>query len=167
MNRTRPGTRWQQDEGSATLEALVCVAVLIPFLCLLVAFGMAGLGDSTAANAAAAAARAASRAGDPSTARAQGQRAAETSLAQAQRTCASSEISIDTSRFPTQPGTAGMVTVRVQCTVPLSQLLVPGLPGHKTLTASRISYVDQYAVKGDGFTNSEGFSGSNPGSEGP
>ncbi|MGW6318996.1 hypothetical protein [Streptomyces sp. NPDC055099] len=135
------------DRGSYTLEAILCLTVLVPILGIIAAFGLAGLGDSTAANAAAAAARAASASHDPDTAQARGRQAALRSLGQAQRTCARSDIVIDTSSFPTAPGQRGTVTVRVNCTIPLAQLAVPGLPGTTTLTATRHSAVDRYVER--------------------
>lgn len=141
------GTARGGDRGSYTLEALLCLTVLVPILGIIVAFGLAGLGDSTAANAAAAAARAASASDDPDTAQARGRQAALKSLGQAQRTCASSDIVVDTSGFPSQPGQPGAVTVRVDCTIPLAKLAVPGLPGSKTLTATRHSAVDRYVAR--------------------
>ncbi|MFF1714653.1 hypothetical protein [Streptomyces sp. NPDC058268] len=135
------------ERGSYTLEALVCLTVLVPILGIIAAFGLAGLGDSTAANAAAAAARTASASDDPDTAQARGRQAALKSLGQAQRTCARSDIVVDTSGFPSQPGQPGTITVRVDCTIPLAELAVPGLPGTKTLTATRHSPVDRYVAR--------------------
>ncbi|MGW1364910.1 hypothetical protein ACWCQP_46870 [Streptomyces chartreusis] len=143
----RAAPQWGDDRGSFTLEALVCLVVLVPFLCLFAAYGLAGLGDSTAANAAAAAARAASQADAPEGAAAAGQQAGNSSLAQSSRTCSSSSVQVDTSNFPSQVGEQGQVTVTVTCTVPLSQLTVPGLPGSKTLKATRTSYVDRFAAR--------------------
>ncbi|MEV2256891.1 hypothetical protein AB0I94_41190 [Streptomyces sp. NPDC050147] len=148
---TARATHMGGDRGSYTLEAILCLTVLVPILGIIAAFGLAGLGDSTAANAAAAAARAASESDDPDTAQTRGRQAALHSLGQAQRTCASSAIVVDTSGFPADPGQPGSVTVRVDCTIPLAQLAVPGLPGTKTLTATRHSAVDQYVDRtGDG-----------------
>ncbi|MEV0254705.1 TadE/TadG family type IV pilus assembly protein [Streptomyces sp. NPDC050732] len=135
------------DRGSYTLEAVLCLTVLVPILGIIAAFGLAGLGDSTAANAATAAARAASGSADPGTAQARARQAALRSLSQAQRTCASADIQVDTSRFPSAPGQAGTVTVTVHCTIPLAQLAVPGLPGSKTLRATRHSAVDRYVAR--------------------
>jgi Flp pilus assembly protein TadG len=150
------------DRGSYTLEAVLCLTVLVPILGIIAAFGLAGLGDSTAANAAAAAARAASTSDDPDTAQARGRQAALKSLGQAQRTCASSDIIVDTSGFPSQTGQPGTVTVRVNCTIPLADLAVPGLPGSKTLSATRHSAVDRYVARALGFANSEAPWGANP-----
>ncbi|WP_409055075.1 TadE/TadG family type IV pilus assembly protein [Streptomyces sp. SYP-A7185] len=139
--------RGGQERGSSTLEAVLCLTVLVPILGIIAAFGLAGLGDSTAANAANAAARAASTSADPDTAAARGRQAALTSLDQAQRTCASSDIVVDTSGFPSRPGQPGTITVRVDCTIPLAKLAAPGLPGSTTLTATRHSAVDRYVAR--------------------
>ncbi|MCX4554240.1 hypothetical protein [Streptomyces sp. NBC_01500] len=140
--------RHRDDRGSYTLEAALCLAVLIPVLGWIAAYGLAGLGDGTASNAAAAAARAASISADPGTAQSAGEQAAADSLAQAQRTCRSSSISINTSRFPSRAGEAGAVSVTVTCTVSMADLAIPGLPGSKTLRATRHSAVDRYVTRG-------------------
>ncbi|MEV6796417.1 hypothetical protein AB0M87_31500 [Streptomyces sp. NPDC051320] len=148
MNNTAGNNRRCDDRGSYTLEAALCLAVLFPVLGWIAAYGLAGLGDGTASNAAAAAARAASIAADPDSAQSAGQQAASASLAQAQRTCRSSSISIDTSNFPAQAGDAGAVSVTVTCTVSMADLAIPGLPVSKTLRATRHSAVDRYVTRG-------------------
>ncbi|MGW5817626.1 hypothetical protein [Streptomyces noursei] len=142
------GRWWRDDRGSYTLETLICVAVLIPFLGLLAAYGLAGLFDNSVDNAANSAARAASQAADADTAQARGRAAADAALRQDDRNCTSRTIDIDTSAFASPPGQAASVTATVTCTIPLSQLSVPGLPGSKTLRATAISAVDQYADRG-------------------
>ncbi|AJC52789.1 hypothetical protein [Streptomyces sp. 769] len=141
--RVRGG--WRQDRGTYTLETVICVAVLIPFLGLLAAYGLAGIFDNSVEGAANSAARAASQAADADIAQARGQAAAEAALRQQDRNCTSRSIRIDTSDFAAPAGQAASVTATVTCTIPLSQLTVPGLPGSKTLTATAISVVDQYA----------------------
>ncbi|MFE7302568.1 hypothetical protein [Streptomyces sp. NPDC057579] len=139
---------WRDDRGSYTLETLICVAVLIPFLGLLAAYGLAGLFDNSVDNAANSAARAASQAADADTAQARGRAAADAALRQDDRNCTSRTIDIDTSAFASPPGQAASVTATVTCTIPMAQLSVPGLPGSKTLRATAISTVDQYADRG-------------------
>ncbi|MFE3770884.1 hypothetical protein [Streptomyces sp. NPDC059122] len=140
--------RWHDDQGSYTLETVICVAVLIPFLGLLAAYGLAGVFDSSVDNAANSAARAASQAIDADAAQTRGRAAAEAALRQDDRNCTSRSISINTAGFSAPPGQAASVTATVTCTIPLSQLSVPGLPGSKTLTATATSAVDQYADRG-------------------
>ncbi|MEV7471474.1 hypothetical protein AB0O20_34015 [Streptomyces kronopolitis] len=142
------GRWWRDDRGSYTLETLICVAVLIPFLGLLAAYGLAGLFDNSVDNAANSAARAASQAVDADTAQARGRAAVEAALRQDDRNCTSVSIDIDTSAFASPPGQAASVTATVSCTIPLDQLSVPGLLSSKTLKATAISAVDQYADRG-------------------
>ena len=146
MSRRVPkALRAGRERGSYTLESLLCVVVLLPFLGLLAAWGLAGLFDSAVDNAAAAAARAASQASDPDTAQQRGQDAAVAALAQEQRNCTDRTITVDTAGFDKPVGEPASVTATVTCTVPLAQLAVPGLPGSKTLTATVTSSLDQYA----------------------
>ncbi|MDG4859287.1 hypothetical protein P8605_14155 [Streptomyces sp. T-3] len=152
MNRPRRTSRWRagwgSDRGSYTLETLLCVTVLIPFLGLLAAWGLAGMFDSAVDNAATAAARAASQASDADTALQRGQDAAHAALVREGRDCTAGDVTIDTSGFAQPIGEPAAVTVTVTCTVPLSELAVPGLPGSKTLTATATSALDQYADRG-------------------
>ncbi|MFC9033649.1 hypothetical protein [Streptomyces arboris] len=144
--RSRRGVRpVVRDRGSYTLESLACVIVLLPLMGLIAAWGLAGVFDSTADNAAAAAARGASQASDADTALQRGRDAAEASLRQDKRNCTSRSISIDTSGFDRPLGEPASVTATITCTIPLSQLSVPGMPGSKTLTATATSSLDQYA----------------------
>ncbi|MFJ8848419.1 hypothetical protein ACIRFF_36660 [Streptomyces cyaneofuscatus] len=148
-NRSHPPHRVLQptvrDRGSYTLESLLCVVVLLPVMGLIAAWGLAGVFDSTVDNAAAAAARGASQASDADAALQRGRAAAEASLTQDRRNCTSRSITIDTSGFNRPLGEPASVTATITCTIPLSQLTVPGLPGTKTLTATATSSLDQYA----------------------
>lgn len=147
--------RLRDDSGYYTLEALICIPVVLAVVMLFAAYGLAGIGDTTTANAAAAAARAASRANAPEGAKTAGQEAARSSLRQAGKTCVDSSVTVDTSNFPGDVGEPGQVTVTVTCTIPLSQLTVPGLPGAKTLEATRVSFVDQYASRDEDEENTQ------------
>ncbi|MCB5910379.1 hypothetical protein [Streptomyces pinistramenti] len=148
MLRAR-GLWWRDDRGTYTLETVICVTFLLPFLGLLAAYGLAGLFDSSVDNAANSAARAASQAADADTAQARGHAAAHASLRQDDRNCTSSSVRIDTGAFNAPPGQAASVSATVTCTIPLSQLTVPGLPGSKTLTATATSALDQYADRAE------------------
>ncbi|MFI9358633.1 hypothetical protein [Streptomyces lydicus] len=146
LNRLR---WWEDDRGTYTLETVICVCFLLPFLGLLAAYGLAGVFDSSVDNAANSAARAASQAADADTAQARGRAAANAALRQDDRNCTSQTVSIDTSSFNAPLGQAASVTATVTCTIPLSQLTVPGLPGSKTLTATATSALDQYADRAE------------------
>jgi hypothetical protein len=58
-----------------------------------------------------------------------------------------------------RPG--GAVTVTVSCTVPLSDLLLLGVPGSRTVSASATSPVDQWRGGVLGFETSEAASAAN------
>jgi hypothetical protein len=60
------------------------------------------------------------------------------------RTCSGGAVGVDVSRFI--PG--GSVTVEVTCTVDLSDLSVPGVPGTTTVHASATAPVDPYRSVG-------------------
>ncbi|MFE2167818.1 hypothetical protein ACFXB3_22590, partial [Streptomyces sp. NPDC059447] len=51
---------------------------------------------------------------------------------------------LDSSGLAVPLGQVGTVTVTISCTVPLSDLLLPGVPGSKTMTSSFTSVVDAY-----------------------
>ncbi|KIZ15689.1 hypothetical protein SNA_25470 [Streptomyces natalensis ATCC 27448] len=140
---------WRDDRGTYTLETVICVTFLLPFLGLLAAYGLAGVFDNSVDNAANSAARAASQAADADTAQARGRAAANAALRQDDRNCTSQTVRIDTSSFNAPLGQAASVTATVTCAIPLSQLTVPGLPGSKTLTSTATSALDQYADRAE------------------
>ncbi len=141
--------RWPTgDEGSFTLEQILCAIPLFIFGGLLAAFGMTVVNDGAVDNAARAAARAASQSPDAATAQVRGEQAALAALRQEDRECTDHQVSIDTSGFATEVGQPASVTATVRCTVALSQLAVPGLPGSKTLDATFTSPLDTFAERG-------------------
>ncbi|MEU5547527.1 TadE family protein [Streptomyces sioyaensis] len=107
---------WRDDRGTYTLETVICVTFLLPFLGLLAAYGLAGVFDSSVDNAANSAARAASQAADADTAQVRGRAAASAALRQDDRNCTSRTVSIDTSSFNAPLGQAASVTATVTCT---------------------------------------------------
>jgi len=71
-------------------------------------------------------------------------------------------VLLNLSQFATPLGQPAQVSVVVTCTVPLSDLLVPGMPGSRRLTARFSSPLDPYRSRALGFSNSAGHSGVNP-----
>ena len=53
-------------------------------------------------------------------------------------------VTVDTSGFGVPVGQPATVSATVTCTVSLSDLLVPGLPGSRTLTATFTSPLDPF-----------------------
>jgi len=78
------------------------------------------------------------------------QQQARNVAAQAARTgaqevqCVTMSVSVDTGGFQAPIGTTAQVTATVTCTVNLSDLAIPGLPGSRTITETVSSPIDAY-----------------------
>ncbi|MEV5521969.1 TadE family protein [Streptomyces pseudogriseolus] len=137
------------DEGSVAIEAAIVIPPLIMFVCLAIAGGRIVTSGSKIDAAAEDAAREASIHRTASSAQAAAHAAAAESLDDQGIACASSSVAIDTSGLSVSVGQVGTVTVTVTCTVNLSDLLLPGVPGAKSLTSTATSVVDQYRERSD------------------
>ncbi|MGA5114715.1 TadE/TadG family type IV pilus assembly protein [Streptomyces pseudogriseolus] len=137
------------DEGSVAIEAAIVIPPLIMFVCLAIAGGRIVTSGSKIDAAAEDAAREASIHRTASSAQAAAHAAAVESLDDQGIACASSSVAIDTSGLSVPVGQVGTVTVTVTCTVNLSGLLLPGVPGAKSLTSTATSVVDQYRERSD------------------
>lgn len=138
-------TRGQSGEhGSATLELAILSPAVLALLALAIAAGRIQVAGGAVEQAAAAAARTASIARTPSTARAAATEEARTSLRQQGITCGALDVTLDTAGFAVPVGRPAQVEVSVACTVALSDLAVPGLPGTRTLRAQVASPLDRY-----------------------
>ncbi|MFM9632590.1 MULTISPECIES: TadE/TadG family type IV pilus assembly protein [Streptomyces] len=151
--------RWARrprgDQGSAAIEAAIIVPLLIMFLSLAIAGGRLVTSGAKIDAAAEDAAREASLHRTASSAQSAAQAAAAASLDDQGITCASTRVSINTGGLSVPVGQVGTVTATVTCTVPLSDLLLPGMPGARTLTSTATSVVDQYRQRALGFANAE------------
>ncbi|GGN44530.1 TadE/TadG family type IV pilus assembly protein [Streptomyces fuscichromogenes] len=141
--------RLRSDEGSAAIEAAIVLPALIMLLCMAIAGGRIVTSGAKIDAAAEDAAREASIHRTADAAQSAARAAAAESLNDQGITCASTQVSINTSGLSVPVGQVGTVTATVVCTVNLSDLLLPGVPGAKTLTASATSVVDQYRQRGD------------------
>lgn len=150
--RNRDGwlQRLRGDEGSAAVEAAVIVPALIMFVCLAIAGGRIVTSGSKIDSAAEDAAREASIHRTVAAAQSAAHTAAAESLADQGITCASTSVNVDTGGLSVPVGQVGTVTATVTCTVSLADLLLPGVPGARTLTSTATSVVDQYRQRGDG-----------------
>lgn len=137
------------DAGFASLELVILFPVLMLVLLLVVGFGRLSHGKDLVQQAAAAAARAATLDSNPIQASSDAKQAAHDVLDQAGVSCSSFTVTPDTSDF--RPG--GQVSVFVACTTSLSDLGLVGFPGHKTLTASATSPLEQFRQYGSGGGN--------------
>ena len=148
-NMARWARRFRGDEGSAAIEAAIVVPSLIMFICLAIAGGRIVMSGSKIDAAAEDAAREVSIHRTAAAAQSAARQAASESLHDQGITCASTSVSINTGGLNVPVGEVGTVTVTVTCTVNLSDLLLPGVPGAKTLTSTATSVVDQYRQRGD------------------
>ncbi|MEU9662903.1 TadE/TadG family type IV pilus assembly protein [Streptomyces chartreusis] len=141
--------RLRGDEGSAAIEAAIILPALIIFLCLAIAGGRIVTSGSKIDAAAQDAAREASIHRTAAAAQTAAQAAAAESLAGQGTTCTSTSVHINTGGLNVPAGQVGTVTATVTCTVKLSDLLLPGLPGTRTLTSTATSVVDLYRQRGE------------------
>jgi Flp pilus assembly protein TadG len=145
MSRRRTPTA--EQEGSASVELAVLTPVLLVVLAVAVAAGRIVTAEAAVDQAATAAARAASLARTPAEAQTTAASTGGQMLTQQGMSCAEHAVGVDTSGLTTSAGQAGQVTAHVTCTVTLASLLVPGLPGRKTLSESFTSPVDPFRTK--------------------
>lgn len=130
--------------GSAALEAVIGVTAFGFFLAMIVAGGRIALAHQGVESAANDAARAASIARTAAEASSEAHEAANSSLADQDITCATTSVQVDTTGFSAPIGTTAQVRVSLSCTVKLSDLAVPGMPGSRTITESVSSPIDAY-----------------------
>ena len=132
----------RDQTGSATVEAVILVPVLILFVLLAIAFGRYQTTREQVIGAARAGAEAASIMPSAESATTAASDAAMPALSGPISPCLRVVIVTDTSDF--LPG--GEVSVTVSCTVELSDLGAPGLPGKSTIVVSQVAPIDPYRV---------------------
>lgn len=133
-----------RDGGNAALELLILAPVILALIGLVIAAGRMSVAQGSVDAAARDAARQASIA---LTATAATQAALSTASAalRADGLHCRPVVSVDLAQaFATPLGQPASVTASVRCTVQLSDLLVPGVPGSRTLTARFTSPLDPY-----------------------
>ena len=135
MTRFRSG-----DQGSATLELAILTPAVLVLFGLAIAAARIEIAGGAVEQAAAAAAREASIARTESTSRMAATETARDSLRNQGVTCGVLEVAVDTAGV----GLPAQIQVGVACTVRLSDLAVPGMPGTKTLQARAASPLDRY-----------------------
>jgi Flp pilus assembly protein TadG len=134
----------RDDKGSATLELAILAPALLVLLGLVIAAGRIEVAAGAVEQAASAAARDASIARTGSAARTVAADTARDSLRRQGITCGVLDVAVDTAGFSVATGLPAQVKVSIACTVPLSDLAVPGLPGARTLKAHMASPLDRY-----------------------
>ncbi|MET9879244.1 TadE/TadG family type IV pilus assembly protein [Actinacidiphila glaucinigra] len=135
------------DRGSESVQAAIVAPLLIAFLCLAIAAGRLAVSGAKTDAAAEDAARTASLERTQLDAESAAADAATRSLENQGVRCASTNVDVDASGLAVPIGQVGYVTVTVRCTVDLSDLLLPGAPGSKTLTSTFTSVVDAFRAR--------------------
>jgi Flp pilus assembly protein TadG len=137
--------RDRHDEcGSLTVELVLLTPALLIVILTIAAFGRVSEARQLVAEAAGAGAQAAAVGMSPSSAVSDAESDASAVLSGHLRTCDHPAIGTDTSHF--YPG--GLVTVTVTCSIALSDLAVPGMPGTATVQASSTAPIDPYRAVG-------------------
>jgi Flp pilus assembly protein TadG len=136
--------RTEHAAGSAALELLILAPVLLLLVSLVIAAGRTALAQGSVQAAARDAARQASIARTQQQAAAEAVAVADASLAQRGLHCAPAAVRTRLGGFSAPLGAPASVTVIVTCQVPLSDLVLPGVPGSKTLSAVFSSPIDPY-----------------------
>jgi Flp pilus assembly protein TadG len=132
--------------GNAALELVVLAPVILFFLGLLIAAGRTSIAQGSVDAAARDAARQASISRSPAAAQSAALASARTALGQDALNCAPL-VTVNVAGFAVPVGRPAQVTAHVTCRVSLSDLLVPGMPGSKTLTATFTSPLDPYRAR--------------------
>lgn len=133
-----------RDDGNAALELVVLAPVLLFILGLVVAAGRTSIAQGAVDAAARDAARQASISLTPGAAQAAALSSARAALGRDGLDC-DPQVLVDTSQFTSVPvGQPASVTATVICQVPLSDLVVPGLPGSRTLRFTFTSPLDPF-----------------------
>jgi Flp pilus assembly protein TadG len=136
--------RPSSDRGSATVELVILAPTLLLFLLLAIYAGRVAMARQSVHAAAADAARSASIARTQSAAAGNARAVADATLAAEGLRCLDTQVHLDTAAFAAPIGTPGTVAATVTCTVDLTDLTVPGVPGSRRLTATVTSPLDTY-----------------------
>jgi Flp pilus assembly protein TadG len=129
-----------EQKGSLAIELVVLTPVIVLFALVALALGRFELAREEVVSAARAAAEAASVVSSPSEAQQAAFAAASPVVASQVHSCAQLNVVADTGNFV--PG--GFVRVVVSCQISFTDLLVPGMPGHATVSASVSAPIDSF-----------------------
>lgn len=133
-----------RERGSLSTELVFLAPVMLAIILFLIACGRIALTTISVQDAANAAARNASLSRTEAAATTNAATAANSSMNLAGLDCITMQIGVDASGITAPLGTIGNTTVTVECTLDLSDIALPGLPGTYTITATGSSPVDPY-----------------------
>lgn len=141
----KSASRTTTDEaGSAAIEAAIALPAFALLVALVIFGGRTALAHQALESAAADAARSASLARSSADARDQAVRAASTSLANQHVRCQGVSVGVDTRGFAAPLGQPATVEVTVACRLDLADLVLPGVPGTRTVSATMASPIDAW-----------------------
>lgn len=129
--------RARDDKGSYTVELVLWTPVLALLIVVIVAAGRIVASGSDATEAARDAARAASLQTSMPKAKQAAQQAARASFGEQGDSCQKLTVKLTGSIAP-----SSLITVAVSCTASLSDLAIPGAPGHRTLSATSTAPIE-------------------------
>jgi Flp pilus assembly protein TadG len=138
-----PSRRGPGDAGNAALELVILAPVLLCLLGLVIAAGRTSIAQGSVAAAARDAARQASISLTPGAAQAAARSSALAALSRDGLGC-TPVVTVDVAGFGVPVGEPAEVSATVSCRVSLSDLIVPGMPGSKTLRATFSSPLDPF-----------------------
>jgi Flp pilus assembly protein TadG len=132
-----------RDAGNAALELVILAPVILFLLGLVIAAGRTSIAQGSVAAAARDAARQASISLTPGAARTAALSSARAALGQDGLNC-DPVVRVNVSGFGVPVGEPANVRATVTCRVSLASLLVPGMPGSRTLRATFQSPLDPF-----------------------
>lgn len=142
MSRRRP------ERGTAAVEFAVIVPALGLLIAMMIGAARVWQAQTVVEQIAGTAARAASLAFAPAEARAAADTIARSQATTRGLTCTPLRVGVDLDGFQVPVGQPARVQARVTCTVPLSDLLVPGWPGTWEVSADAGAALDRYRRRG-------------------
>ena len=135
--------RGRRERGaSLAVEAVLVIPVLVMVLAAMVAGWRIWSARADVRQAARASSRAATLEISASAAQQRARSVADAQLADV--ACDQRAITVDTSQFARPGGQSAEVRVTLHCRVPLSDLLVPGLPGSVDASGVGVSVLDRF-----------------------
>lgn len=137
-------SRVRDERGSVAVEVAIIAPALLFLMLLVVYAGKVAEADGNVERAASDAARAASLRQHPSDASTDAQATAAANLAAAGVPCLTLTTTVDTDEF--RPG--GTVTVTVRCEASMADVILLGVPGRRTFTATAVEVIDTYRSDG-------------------
>lgn len=144
---TRLGRRLHRldgQEGSTAIEAVIGVPAFMLFVSLIIFGGRVAITQQAVQAAAAEAARTASIARTQDDAQGAAAIGASTSLSNQHVRCTTQQVTVDASGFAVPVGAPATVTATVRCTLDLSDVSAPGIPGTMTIVETMSSPLDTY-----------------------